>query len=207
MTELSLKVDPADIAKVKFMLGALSKAGDTVIQQSVNQTLTGVRTDSVNEVAKVITPAKKVIRESMTIKRMTAKDGNAFVNSKGRPLNLIHFKANQTKKGVTFQVLKSGGRKLYRHAFKTKLVNELVAVRIYKEKRRPWVRRGGTYKWYGALPKGYRFPGGHLKFLTTLSIPDVMGHAPTMAEILRLADIRLTKNLNNRLNYELSKLR
>lgn len=203
MTELSVQVDPGDIAKVKLMVGALGKASGKVIQQSVNRTLTGVRTDSTNEVAKVITPTKKAIRSSMTINKMTAKDGRASVDCKGKPLNLIHFKARQTNKGVTIQVLKKSGRKLVPHAFKTKLLNELVAIRMYKGHRRPWKR---TFP-YGKLPKDYRFPGGHLKFLTTLAIPDVMGHDPTMNKIIRLADVRLKKNLNTRLNYEIGKLR
>ena len=207
MTKLSVTINQSDIANIKHMLGELSKAGDTVIKQAVNRTLTGVRTDATNEVSKVVTPTKTAIRKTMTLTKMTAKDGNAIFKCKGKPLNLIHFKARQTQKGVTVQVLRSEGRKLIPHAFKTKLKNELVAIRQYKGQRKKWVKKGGSHKWYGALPTKYRFPNTHLRFLTSLSIPDVLGHKPTIDEVLRLAGPRLEKNLNYRLNYELSKLK
>lgn len=222
MTELSVKLDPMDIAKVKFMLGALSKSGDLVIKQAVNQTLTGVRTDVTNEVSKVITPTKTKIRSTITVNKMTAGDGNAFVKCIGGPLNLINFKARQTQKGVTVQVKKSGGRKLVKHAYITTMKNgnKLVMMRKYDGPRKSLRKSGGSwgaagrsggqsfnkggYGWYAKLPKKYRFPA---KSLMSLSIPDVMGHKPTMNEILRLADIRLKKNLDGRLKYELSKLK
>jgi len=201
MTSLNLEMDKSDIAKVKFMLGALSKAGDRVIQQSVNKTLTGVRTDATNEVSKVITPTKTSIRKTMTVYKMIARDGNAFVKCTGGPLNLINFKARQTQKGVTVQVLKSGGRKLIPHAYiaTMKNGNKLVMWRKYDGPRVKWRKNFP----YSKLPKKYRLP---VKALTSMAIPDVMKHGPTMAEILRLGGIRLKKNLNARLSYELSKL-
>ena len=207
MTQLTVQLNKSELRAVHSMLRGVEKSIGVVIQQSVNRTLTGVRTDSTNEVAKVITPTKRVIRKSMTLQRMTAKDGRAFFKCRGKPLNLIHFKARQTQKGVTVQVLKSGGRKLIPHAFKTKIKNELVAVRQYKGERRKWVKKGGSHKWYGTLPNQYRFPNEHLRFLTSLAIPAVLGHKPTIDEVLRLCDVRLSKNLNTRLNYELSKLK
>lgn len=207
MTQLTVSLNESDFKNVHSMLRGVEKSIGTVIQQSVNRTLTGVRTDSTNEVSKVITPTKKAIRKSMTFQRMTAKDGNAIFKCRGKPLNLIHFKARETMKGVTVQVLKSGGRKLIPHAFKTKIINELVAVRQYKGPRKKRIKRGGSFKWYGILPNKYRFPNKHLKFLTSLAIPDVLGHKPTIDEVLRLCDVRLSKNLNARLNYELSKLK
>jgi len=189
MTSLKLEMDPGDIAKVRLMLGALSKSGDTVIKQAVNKTLTGVRTDTTNEVSKVITPTKTKIRSTITVNKMSAGDGNAFVKCKGGPLNLINFKARQTKKGVTVQVLKSGGRSLLKHAFIQTMKNGAKLVMWRKRVNGKMVAR---------------YP---IKALTSMAIPDVMGHKPTMDEILSLADIRLKKNLNDRLDYELSKLK
>ncbi|EFK11236.1 conserved hypothetical protein [delta proteobacterium NaphS2] len=154
----------------------------------------------------MITPTKKKIRSTMTVKKMTAADGNAFVKCTGGPLNLINFKARPTNKGVTVQVKKNSARELIKHAYiaKTKTGTELVFWRKQKE----FV---GIAKWdktnkrkYGTFPKKYRFPA---KALTSLAIPEVMGHGPTMAEILRLGGDRLKKNLDDRLKYELSKLK
>jgi Prophage minor tail protein Z (GPZ) len=189
MTQLSMKLGAGDIANVKLMLGALSKAGDTVIKQAVNRTLTGVRTDTTNEVSKVITPTKKKIRSTVTVSKMTAGDGNAFVKCTGGPLNLIEFKARQTKKGVTVQVKKSSGRSLIKHAFIQTMKNG--------EKLVLWRK----------VINGKRVARYPIEAKASLAIPDVMGHEPTMNEILRLADDRLKKNLNDRLNYELNRLR
>ena len=101
MTQLKLEISKSDLASVKRMLSGVKAAIPRVIQQSVNRTLSGVRTDATNEVAKVITPTKKKIRSTMTIKKMTAADGSAFVRCTGGPLNLINFKARPTNKGVT----------------------------------------------------------------------------------------------------------
>jgi hypothetical protein len=172
-----------------------------VIQQSVNRTLTGVRTDATNEVANVITPTKTAIRKTMTVKKMTQADGTAYVRCMGAPLNLIEFRARQTQKGVTVQVLKTSPRTLLKHAFiaTMKSGKKLVIWRQYEGPRRPWDKHVP----YGKLPKKYRLP---VEGLTSLAIPDVMGHEPTMNKILDLGDNRLQKNLKDRLNYEVSKL-
>ena len=198
-------MDKSDIAKVRLMLGALSTTADKVIQQSINRTLTGVRTDSTNEVSKVITPTKTSIRKTMTVNKMTSSNGNAFVKCVGGPLNLVEFKARQTQKGVTVQVKKSGGRSLIKHAYIATMKNGKKLVLWRKDKKHV-----GIAKWdkankqkYGRMPVKYRFP---VKALSSFAIPDVMGYPKTMDEILRLGGVRLKKNLNARLNYEMSKL-
>lgn len=208
---LSVRVNQKDIADVKRLLSGVGVAVPKVTQMAVNKTLTGVRTDATNEVSKVITPTKTTIRKTIAVHKMMKGNVNAKVICKGKPLNLIHFKARPTKKGVTVQVLKSEPRSLIKHAFKTKIVNNLVAIRRYGGKyggsRRPRKKKGGSYKWYGTLPKDYRFPNEHLKFLTTLSIPEVLGYPPTIKKVMDLAGPRLEKELDRALNYELSKLK
>lgn len=206
MTSLSINIDPGQLAKVKFMLAGIEKSQGKVVQQAVNRTLSGVRTDATNEISNVITPTKTRIRSAITINQMTSKDGFAAVKCTGGPLNLIHFKARPTNKGVTVQVKKNSARELIKHAYiaRTKSGIELVFWRKQKE----FV---GIAKWdktnkgkYGTFPKKYRLPS---KALTSLAIPEAMGHEPTMKEILRLGGIRLRKNLEDRLSYELKRLR
>jgi hypothetical protein len=201
MTAINLKIDQGQIADVNRMLMGMPGAIGKVIQQSVNRTLTGVRTDATNEVANVITPTKTAIRKTMTVKKMNQADGTAYVRCMGAPLNLIEFKARQTQKGVTVQVLKTSPRTLLKHAFiaTMKSGKKLVIWRKYDDTRKPWKK---TFP-YGKLPKAYRLP---VRGLTSMAIPDVMGHEPTMNKILDLGNNRLQKNLKDRLNYEVSKL-
>ena len=193
MTALKLEMNALDVAKVKLMLGAWSPAAGRVIQQSINRTLTGVRTDAVNEMAKVVTATKTTLRGTIKVKKMTAKDGNAYIKCKGKALDLSYFKARKTKKGITVQVLKTSGRSLIKHAFIVEVKN----------------RKAGTTHNAAAWRKkenGKMVPRYQMKGLKTMAVPDVFSHGPTMAEILRLGGDRLKKNLNDRLNYELSKM-
>ena len=201
MTAINLKIDESQLADVNRMLMGMQSAIPKVIQQAVNRTLTGVRTDATDEVANVITPTKTAIRKTMTVKNMTQASGNAYVRCTGAPLNLIEFKAKQTQKGVTVQVLKSGSRKLLKHGFiaTMKSGKKLVIWRNYPGPRKPWDKQMP----YGKLPPKYRLP---VKGLTSLAIPEVMGHPPTMDKIMELGGARLEKNLNDRLKYEVSKL-
>jgi len=213
MTSLKLEMDPGDIAKVKLMLGALSKAGDTVIKQAVNRTLSGVRTDSVKEMSKVVTATKTTIRETIKVEKLTAKDGIAYVKSTGKSMDLSYFRARQTKKGVTVQVLRKSGRSLIKHAYIVEVENPKAGTThkavVWRkkwggERSKKKLRKVGGYRWYANLPYKYRYK---MKGLKTMGIPDVMGYPPTMNELLRLGGIRLKKNLNDRLDYELSKLK
>lgn len=201
MTAINLHISQSQLADVNRMLLGMQSAIGKVIQQSVNRTLTGVRTDATNEVANVITPTKTAIRKTMTVKNMTQASGNAYMRCTGAPLNLIEFKARQTQKGVTVQVLQGSSRTLLKHGFiaKMKSGKELVIRRKYPGPRRPWDKQMP----YGKLPKKYRLP---VRGLTSLAIPEVMGHEPTMNKIMELGGDRLQKNLEDRLKYEVSKL-
>jgi len=208
---LRVEVNQQDLYNVRTLLHGLTDAVPKITRMAVNKTLAGVRTDATNEVSKVITPTKTKIRKTINLHKITAGNATGKVVCKGKPLNLYAFKARKTKKGVTIQVLKSEPRSLIKHAFITKIKNNLVAIRRYGGKyggsRRPWKKKGGNYKWYGTLPKDYRFPNEHLKFLTTLSIPEVLGHPPTIRSVLDLAGPRLKKQMDAALNYEISKLK
>jgi len=204
MTAINLKINESQLADVNRMLMGMQSAIPKVIQQAVNRTLTGVRTDATNEVANVITPTKTAIRKTMTVKNMTQASGNAYVRCTGASLNLIEFKAKQTQKGVTVQVLKSGSRKLLKHAFiaTMKTGKKLVIWRKYPGPRKPWDK--AHKEKYAKFPKLYRYP---TQGLYSLAIPDVMGYEPTMNKIMESGGIRLHKNLEDRLNYELNKLK
>jgi len=204
MAAFDLKINQAQLADVNRMLSGMQSVAGKVIQQAVNRTLTGVRTDATNEVANVITPTKTAIRKTMTVKNMTQSDGTAYVRCTGAPLNLINFKARPTNKGVTVQILKSSPRTLLKHGFiaTMKSGKELVIWRKYSGPRQPWKKQ--HKKMYAKLPKAYRLP---VKGLTSMAIPDVMGHEPTMNKIMELGGTRLHKNLEDRLNYELGKLK
>ena len=210
-SSFSVYLNWADFQNVKRKLAGVKGAAPKVIQMAVNRTMTGVRTDIVNEVSSVITPPKKRIRETIKIEKMTRSRERGVVTCKGEPIELVHFKARETNKGVTVQVLKKSSRSLIKHAFKATMKSGHVGVFWRKEwggTRRPW--KGKKFP-YGKLPgkKGGRLTKyrGPIEKLFSLSVPQVLGNPPTMDIVLKSAKARLKKNLDQALNYELSKLR
>ena len=199
---MSAHIDQGDLARVRLMLGAFSPAVPKITRMAVNKTLTGVRTDATNEVAKVITPTKTKIRKTITTKKMWGKNDIAYVLCKGKRLGLIHFKARQTKKGVSVQVKKSEPRSLIKHAFimTMKSGHKGVFWREWEGTRKPVSARVQ----YGRLPKQYRLP---MSERFSFAIPEVLGHPPTIKKVLELAGPRLKKNVDDALNYEFRKIR
>jgi hypothetical protein len=205
--EMSIKLNQADMDKVYAALGDIKKAPDAVMRRAVNRVLTGIRTDAVGEIAKVITPAKKVIRKTFTVKKMAANSLDAWVKSAGPPMNLIKYKAKQTKAGVTVQINKGDTRVLFPGAFIAmgKGRNKVVLDR----------KKTSPYKSTGASPNlaWPRFaPGKHpmrypVKGLSGPAVPDVMKRPEIMKVIETKAAARLTKRIDHEIDYELSKHR
>ena len=199
---LTVHVDQQSLLSMRTVLYGLTDAIPKITQMAVNKTLTGVRTDATNEVSKVVTPKKTTIRNAIAVKKMSVADASAYVRCAGRALGLIHFAARQTKKGVTVQVLRSEGRKLVKHAFiaAMKSGHKGVFWRQWSGVRKPYNPR----KAYGRMPASYRLPITELK---SLAVPEVLGHPPTMAAVLKLAQPRLDKNMDDALNYYIGKVR
>lgn len=213
---LYVHVSQRDIDDVKRLLSDIKGAVPKVTRMAVNRTLAGVRTDAANEIAKVVTLSKTTIRSAISVKKLGAWNDTqgrmpaAYVRCHGKMLPLIFFKARQTKKGVTVQVKKSEPRSLIKHAFIATVGAGHRGVFWRKKwggKRgsvRPGRKFGPGFTDYGVLPKAYRLP---MTERFSFAVPDVMGHPPTMNIILDLAGIRLKKNLDQALNYYLSKLK
>lgn len=203
MVALRVEIDQSDLYSVETLLYGLTDAVPKMTQMAVNRTLTGVRTDATNEVAKVITPTKTVIRKAISVKKMTAADKSAYVRCAGKRLPLIDFRARQTKKGVTVKVLKNKPRRsLIKHAFIATMKSGHKGV-FWREDWGGPRKRVVPWRAYSALPKKYRLP---ISQRFSLAVPEVLGHPPTIKAVLDLAGPRLKKNLEQVINYELSKL-
>lgn len=204
---LSITIDQSELNKIKTMLSGIKYAVPKVTQMAVNRTLAGVRTDATNEVAKVIALKKNIIRNTITVMKMGRNNSAAWVKCGGKRLPLMLFSARELKsgKGVTVKVLTSSGRSLIKHAFITEMKTGHKGV-FWRKKGRGWNRSNikRPKNQYAKMPKKYRLP---MEERFSFSIPEVMGNTPTMNEIMRLAEIRLKKEVDRALNYELSKLK
>jgi hypothetical protein len=210
----SLEIDSATLANVQAVLIGVKNGASRVISRAVNKTLYGVRTDAVNEISKDITPTKTKIRKTFVVNKTTISSLKGKVFSVDKPHGLIHYQPRQTKKGVSVKVKRKGKRTLIPGAFiaRVKNADNVFWREWHGPKRSPrtaWRsggRSGGRYEAtfpYSAMPKKYRFP---IHRLTGPRFTDIFGNPKVMAEILKLANVRLDKNISNQLDYELSKL-
>ena len=198
---LDLRIDKGSMDKAMFLLGGIAQAVPKVTARAINKTLVGVRTDSVREIRKEITPKATVIRKRFHIRRATVAKLSARVESRGRRLGLIHYRARQTRKGVTYQIRKKDPRKAMGRAIIVAprgVMNDFS--RLYKGPRRP-VR--ANKKFYGALPDKYRLP---IWRETGPAVPDIMEEPHVMGEIMKKANVRLDKNFAHETDYMLSTL-
>ena len=196
----SIQLDKAALAEVKVALAGVKNGASRVLSRAINKTLDGVRTDSVKEISKDITPKASVIRGTFTVKKTSVSNLEGRTSSKGKPLGLIHYLANQTKKGVSVKVKRAGKRSVIPGAF---IVKAKGATNVFwREYRGPKKKPVPGFP-YGVLPQPYRFK---IHRLTGPRVPDIMDKPEVMKEILSAADVRLDKNLANQIDYELSRL-
>jgi hypothetical protein len=210
----SISLNKAQLAEVTVAMTGIANAASRVLSRAINKTLDGVKTDSVNEIAKDITLTKTRIRKDFTVKKTTVANLEGRTFSLGIPVGLMHYQARQTQKGVTVKVKRDSPRMLIPGAF---IATAKRATNVFwrewhgpkRKVRTAWRsggRSGGLYQAgfpYSAMPEKYRLP---IHMLTGPRVPDIMGKPEVMKDILSLADVRIDKNLANQLDFELSKL-
>lgn len=197
-------VDLSELRKLGVDFKIFRKASEAATVRALNKTLIGVRTDSVREIREMAPLKALVIRKTMSIKRAKPSLQTGQVVSKGERLNLIHYKARQTKKGVTVQISKDKPRTLVpgafiaqphggRQVFRRDNYSCDYGPRKMKRKNIPWAK----------LPKKYRLPI-HRK--TGPAVPDIMGRELVINKIEEKTATRLEKNSMHELEFEISKL-
>lgn len=203
---MNIKIDTKDLMRAQLMFANVRSATPQVAMRAINKTLTGMRTDAVREIREDVTPKAKTIRKAISLDRPRKTTMTGYFIIRGSPLSLMHYKARQTKKGVTVHVKKKNPRKLLPHAFIAggrggagKHVFQRYYVNPNKYPVKPF-RPGFAY---GALPKEYRLP---VERLTGPSIPAIMAREPVMQAIEQKAHIRLKKNFEHEMSWKLSKL-
>lgn len=115
----------ADFAQVQRHLDTLRQ--DVAAQataRAVNRTIEQARTAMSREIRAEFAIGASTVNESLRIRRASYRAGIYNIEAelqstsrRGRSLNLIHFAARQTAKGVTVKVKRQGPRKLLPGAF------------------------------------------------------------------------------------------
>ena len=64
---LDIQIDKGDLVRLKTTMAAIGKSYGPVLSRAINKTLTGTRTDSVNEIWKTLNLTKTRIRKDFTL--------------------------------------------------------------------------------------------------------------------------------------------
>lgn len=101
---------------ISTLNGLERKAAPRAMSRALNRTATHTRKNAVSEIATLMGIGRKTaVRDEIKIVPATINKLSARLTSSYQPLNLINFRARQTKKGVTASAW--GKRKLYKSAF------------------------------------------------------------------------------------------
>lgn len=206
---VSVKLDEQDVSRVIWALRDVKNGARKAIMRSVNKTLTGVKTDMAKETSKILNVTQKRVKKDITVKKAGKTKLSGLVSSKGKPINLMQYKAKQKKKGVSVKILKSSKRKTIPGAFifVGQNNNQLVGWRKKTVQSAAYI---GTQKdkysdsRYAAMPKKYRLP---IESLYGPRIQDITGRPEVMKKIEDSAGIRLQKELSHQVDYLLKKHR
>jgi hypothetical protein len=197
---MKVQMNPRDVAEVKKTLSRL--AGDEAnkaMVRGINKTMTGVRTDGVKMLKDHYALTASAIRKSWRIRKALFRDPHGVVSSKGTFVRLKEFGARETKTGVSVKVLRTGPRKVVKHAFFATLKqNKQVYWRKWSGPRKAKDPRMA----YGKLPMQYRFP---VKALYGPRIQDHLGDPQIIGTLTKLAGQRLSKNMAHEVDYLLGK--
>lgn len=115
----------ADLRKIDSQLSRLQEQiRDRVIGAALNKTIAKGKSEMSRQIRGEFNIKASDVNAQLKVRRASSQNGNllatleAFGKRRGhRSRNVALFRAKQTRKGVTVQIKKSGGRKLIAHAF------------------------------------------------------------------------------------------
>jgi len=199
--DLNVDIDSGDLQRAYLMLGDVKDAVPKVKTRAINRVLSGVVTDAVKEIRTVITPTAKVIKATFTTKKASIASSSALVKSTGKPLGLIHYKANATNKGVTVQIKKGNRRTLFQGAVIATMKSGHKGV--FSREKPPYRSKASSSLPWAKFGKKYRLPI-HEKFGPR--VPDILSNPPIYEAVEKKACVRLHKRIIHEIDYELSRL-
>jgi len=200
----TVTIDHSSMVELELSLSTIKGGAKAAIRYATNDSISGVRTESVKLIGGKITAPATVIRKHFSMNKMSVADMSADITCLGDPLPLISYSARGVRKGVSVKVLKAGTRSIVRHAF--------IATMKSGHKGVFWRKsnvRGGTWKigvrrtlpsfTTGSQLKKYQLP---IHELYGPRIPDVFDDPEIIDPVMAHA----SKRFDDRLEYHTNRL-
>jgi len=163
---MRIEFDPQDLADVKKLFNSSDLLYNKVAHRAIKKVTAGIKTDADAEIRNIYNLKKSKVSSGIYTKTGTMDKPLMSVtvgkhgDDSSKPISLINFGARQTQKGVSTQVLKSGGRKLTPHLFIAdgKNANRHVFVRQYRWKDKGPYKSNSKRLPYAKFPAKFRGP-------------------------------------------------
>lgn len=157
------------------------KINNIAAVRALNKTATTVRAEAARRIRSEYSIKTSAAKDQMAIRRATARDVRSAIVVSGRPIPLIEFSANQTKRGVSVKI--KGARKVITHAF---------IARMRSGHRGVFIREIINGK------RGARLP---IRELFSLSLPTAFSQKQIIAALEQVAAARYTETLAQEVRY------
>lgn len=105
---VDLRVDSVGIIELRRALGGASARIDAATRRAINRTLVTARLQTSKQLRADTPIPATILRDRLVITRATGKSLEGRLTATGRGIPLIHFKARQTARGVSYQVRGQG---------------------------------------------------------------------------------------------------
>lgn len=115
-----VRFDEAQVEDYLKLLSGITNGYERAASRSINKAVTKTRTGISKAIRQVVTLKAKPVKDAIKVKKASISDLSGRVTVKGKGIPLIQYRAKflkASRRGVNYQVFKSGGKKNLRHAF------------------------------------------------------------------------------------------
>jgi len=156
---IDVKINPADIARVRLVFRDIPKAIPRVLSRAINKTATHVRSEAAKMLRPMIGLKLTTIKKRVIIKsRATLKRWASVIGISGRRIPVIEFGIKPTFRGVGIKTQK-GGKQFVTGAFVATMKTGHEGVFKRKQHDEFDTEEHGRRPWFAALGKSpYRSP-------------------------------------------------
>jgi ribosomal protein S17E len=195
----TVTIDQRDMAELKLTINTIAGGSKLAIVRATNDSMAGVKTESVKLIGGKITAKATVIRAHFKVNKMSVQNLSADIECAGLPVPLASYSTNKVKKGVSVKIFKSSKRYVIEHAFKAQMKSGHIGVfwRYHKGRGVVWPVRQ-----YKTLPpptkdsalRKYQLP---IEQLYGPRIPDIFDDNDIMQPVLANASKRFDERLEH----------
>jgi len=116
-TAVEIKFDEAKLRGVQRTLRHIPNAMPRIMSRAVNRTTKSAKTETGRRISRAINITQSSVKKRILMTKATFSRWIGTLGISEKRFSLMHFKARQTKRGVTYKIEKTGARKRIPAAF------------------------------------------------------------------------------------------